>query len=230
MLKSLLLVLGLGFAGIDPLGLSILVAAIAAGARKPHVIAFCAASLVGIAAIGAVFWVFGKQVADQINALVPDLNDPVWAVIELCVAALIFYWLVSHYTASEDAKAPTPAKLPQRMSVFGMVVAGLAFSGATALDPTFFATAAIASQAKTVFVAIALFIVWLLVSQSLLFAFALAYLFDAHQPLIDFVKPMWEKVEKPVIRLFYMALFALAVGLTVDALTMFATGSYLITL
>ncbi len=229
MLKSLLLVIGLGFAGIDPLGLSILVAAIAAGASKPHVIAFCAASLVGIAVIGAVFWAFGKEVDDLIAALIPDLNDPVWAVIELCVAALIFYWLVSQYTASEDAKAPTAPKPPQRMSVFGMVFAGLAFCGATALDPTFFATAAIASQAETVLVAIAFFIVWLLISQSLLFAFALAYLFDAHQPLIDFVKPIWEKVKTPVLRLFYIVLFAVAVGLTADALTFFATGTYLIT-
>lgn len=229
-MKALLLVLGLGLAGIDPWGLALLLAALAAGARKSHVIAFTLATFTGTVALGVVFSLSGKLIAGQFDALVPDLDDPMWAVVEIIVAALIAYWVVLDLTQRSKAKATTQPKSPPRATVLEMVLSGLAFSSATVLDPTFFATAAIASQASALPPMIGLHAVWVLISQSPLFAFSLAFLFDAHQPLIDLAQPIWERVKRPVKRLFMIGLIIVAVGLTADAIVLFATGEYLISL
>lgn len=227
-MQTVLLVIGLGFAGINPLGLTLLVAALAAGAKKPHVAAFCLGTLTGTVALGVVVSVFGKELTDRVSSFIPDFDDPSWAVVELIVAALIFYWVFSHLTApSEDEPSDAP-KSPPRSSVLGMALSGLAFGGATTLDPTFFASAAIASQAPSLISMAGLHALWVLISQSPLFVFAAAYLLDAHQPLTDFVRPIWQKIERPLTRLLTVGLVIVAVGLTADAITLFATGEYLV--
>lgn len=230
MMQPLILVFSLGLAGIDPLGLSLLVAALAAGAGKPHVIAFSLAAFVGTVALGVVFSVFGEQISGQISAFIPDANDPEWAVVEIIVAALIFYWVVSHFTGQSEAAAPAEPKSPPRSSVMGIALSGLAFSLSALTDPTFFAAAAIASQASGLIPMIGLHAVWTLTSQSLLFVFAVAYLFDAHEPLTNFVKPIWEKIKRPAMGLFLIGLIILAIGLTADAMALFFTGEYLVPL
>lgn len=229
-MKPLLLVVGLGLAGIDPLGLTLLIAAVAAGARKPQVISFCIATMVAAISIGVVFSVFGKQLMDQIVAFVPDADDPAWAIVELIVAALIVYWLVSSVRASNKSEVDLDAKLPDQLSVFTMLLTGLVFGAVTVLDPTFFATSVIAGQTTTLLPMIGLVFAWLLLSQILLFAFALAYLFDVHQPLIDFAKPIWNKLKRPIVSLLYVGLALFAALLTADALTLFVSGNYLIPL
>ncbi len=229
-MKSILLVFGLGLAGIDPWGAALLLAALAAGARKPHVLAFSLATFIGTVALGVAFSVFGKLVIDQIVAFIPDINDPIWAFVEIIVAALIAYWVISQLTGQTTTDAPVQTKPPPRISVFGMVLSGMAFSAVTIVDPTFFATAAIASQATALPSMIGLHSIWVLTSQSLLFALSAACMFDIHQPLVDLAKPMWEKVKRPAMWLLMGGLVVVAIGLTVDAIALFTTGAYLVPL
>lgn len=87
-MKSIFLVFALGLAGIDPLGLAILLGAISAGGGKAQVIAFSLATFVGTVVLGALASIFGSQLADMIRPFIPGVNDPAWAVVELLVATL----------------------------------------------------------------------------------------------------------------------------------------------
>lgn len=229
-MKPLLLVIGLGLAGIDPLGLSVLVAALAAGARKPQVIAFCLATVAGAVAVGVAVSLFGKGIAGQLTALIPGFDDPDWAIVELIVAGMIVAWLISQLRKPSNPKTPTETAPAPKVSTTGMALSGLAFGGATTLDPTFFATAAIASQVEGLIAVGGLHVIWVLTSQCLMFGFALAYLFDAHQPLANAAKPIWEKIKGPAMKVLMIGLAIAAAVLTADAVTLFLTGEYLIQL
>lgn len=228
-MKTLLLVLGLSFAGVDPLGLTILLGALASGAKKPQVVAFALATLLGTIVLGVLFSLFGERVTSSISHLIPNVNDPGWAVVEAVVALLIGYWLITQlFKRAKAPKKRASPKAPSNNSVFGLALAGLAFSLTALPDPTFIATAGIASQASDLLTMIGILALWALISQLLLFGFAVAYLFDAHQSLSDFAKPIWERIKRPVKGLLYVTLFALALGLAADAISVFITGAFII--
>lgn len=230
-MQSVFVTIGLAFAGIDPLGLSLLFASIAAGGRKPHVVAFALATLFGTVALGVLFSLFGDQLSQILSSFLPDVNDPVWAIVELSVAGVIIYWLASSLRHSDDNVKSKEAISPaRRSSVAGAAASGLAFSLSAIPDPTFLATAAVASQAGGLFAMIGLHVLWVLISQVLLFGFAIAYLFDLHETLTAFTKPLWEKLKRPLLFILKASLAILAVGLITDAVTLFATGAYLIPL
>lgn len=229
-MQPLLLVLGLGIAGLDPWGLAVLLAAVAAGANKAEIVAFSLSTLIGAVVLGCVTAVFGKLILDQISTYLPALDDPVWAIVELVVAAVLAYWVISERTgAKPDTEEPDAPAAP-KASVLGMAASGFAFSVATILDPTFFAAAAIASQAPNAAAMVGLLALWVLVSQAPLFAFATAFLFDAHEPLMAFVTAYWEKIKGPVMWIIRALAALAAVLLTADAMTLFATGAYLLPL
>lgn len=227
-MKPLLLVIGLGFAGIDPLGVSLLVAALAAGAGKPQVVAFCLTTIVGAVGLGVAVSLFGKGTADQLTALIPGFDDPDWAIVELIVAGMIAAWLLSQLRPPAKPKVRAETAPVPKVSTVGMAASGLAFGAATTLDPTFFATAAIASQAESPIFMAVLHLIWVLTSQCLMFGFALAYMFDAHEPLINIAKPIWERIKGPVTKVFMTGLAISAAILAADAITLFLTGEYLI--
>ncbi|PID37372.1 MAG: hypothetical protein CR993_00750 [Rhodobacterales bacterium] len=219
------IILGLGLAGIDPLGLAVVLAAIAAGGSKPHVVAFCVASFLATVSLGVLFSFFGEQLSHFVSSFVPDDNDPSWAFVELVAAALIFYWLVSHLRQRDVEEEPDPAKAPAS-SVLGITVSGMAFSLSALPDPTFLAVVALASQATSVMTMVAYHSLWVLVSQLPLFGFAVAFLLGVHQPLMDRARPIWDKVKRPIIFLFMISLGALAALLAFDAVAFLLTGAY----
>ena len=223
--------MGLALAGIDPLGLSLLLAALAAGGQKLHVAAFALATPLGTVALGVLFSLFGEQLSEVMSSVLPGANDPVWAVVELLVAGVIIYWLVSSLKpAADDMKSEQAASPPRNPSLIGFTVSGLAFSLSAVPDPTFLATAAVASQASGLLPMIGLHLLWALISQVLLFGFAIAYLFDLHEPLVAVAKPLWERLKRPMLFVLKASLAALALGLIADAVTLFATGAYLVPL
>lgn len=231
-MQYVLATVGLALAGIDPLGLSLLIAALAAGAKKPHVVVFSFATLIGTVALGVLFSLFGDHLAQVASGILPDVNDPIWAMVELIVAGVIVYWLVS--SPKPDAEGPKSNEATSAprggSSVIGIAVSGLAFSLSAVSDPTFLATAAVASQAGGLFAMIGLHVLWVLISQGLLFGFAIAYLFDLHEPLVATAKPLWERLKRPLLFVLKASLAVFAIGLIADAVTLFATGAYLIPL
>lgn len=228
-METLLIVLGLGLAGIDPLGLAVLLAALAGGARKAHVIVFAAMTFLGTVVMGVVFSLFGEQLSSLATSALPHINDPVWAIIELIVAGFIIYWLLSQLQLS-TVDGATAAEIPKThsSSLAGIAVSGLLFSLSAVPDPTFLATAAVASQASSMGLMVGIHALWVLISQSLLFGFSMAYLFDLHEPLIAFVKPPWERVKQPLKVLLFVSLALLALLMVADALMLFIAGEYLI--
>ncbi|GLQ16451.1 hypothetical protein [Maritalea porphyrae] len=230
-MKSFLLVFTFGIAGIDPMGLTLLLAGIASGVKKRQVAAFGLATFFGTILLGVLFSLFGGQITDWIRPLVPQANDPSWAMAEIAVALLIGYWLFTHITARSRTHDNTEGRESGRpSSVFGMAVSGFAFSLSAVPDPAFLATAVIASQTSSLPKMIIMHSIWVLVSQILLFAFIAAYLLDAHEPLKDFVRPIWESVKRPVIGALYVGIGALCFGMAIDAIALFATGEYLVRL
>lgn len=230
-MQLILVTIGLALAGIDPLGLSFLLAVLAAGGKKPHVVAFALATLFGTVALGVLFSLFGEKISEIVSGIVPDANDPIWALVELIVAGVIIYWLVSSLRPStDDIASKQAASTSRNSSLVGVTVSGFAFCLSALPDPTFLATVAVASQASGLLPIIGLHLLWTLISQVLLFGFAIAYLFDLHEPLVVVVKPLWERVKRPLLFVLQASLAVVAAGLIADAVTLFATGAYLIPL
>lgn len=229
-MKSLVLVFSLGLAGIDPLGLTILIGSLAAGAKKAHVLAFSLATFLCTILLGVAFSIFGEQLTDFIAPYIPHADDPRWAIVEIIVGLLILFWLLRQVFAKEDQAEKNRATRTAKISLFGVLVSGALFSLSAVPDPTFLAASAVASQSQSILHMIGLHAVWVLVSQCMLFVFAVAYLFDAHQPLTDFVQPIWQAIKGPVITLLRIALALVALLLLADALTLVVRGTYLIPL
>jgi hypothetical protein len=117
-------VVGLGLAGIDPLGAALLVGAIAAGAGRTKVFAFAASVFITSVVTGTAMAVLGNRLLENIDDAVPSASSPVWAYLEVGVAVLIVVWLVRRRTPADEDAAPKPnatsAGLQQQWSLLAL--------------------------------------------------------------------------------------------------------------
>ncbi len=222
----LLQVVGLGLAGIDPLGAALLVGAIAAGAGRTKVFAFAASVFITSVVAGTAMAVLGNRLLENVDDAVPSASSPVWAYLEVVVAAVIVVWLIRRRAPADEDAAPKTQRNISR-STAAMVTAGAAFTVTSALDPTFLATFAVVGPSGSVVTALLSFTIWTLISQVLLFSLVVAFNFGAHERALDAARRWWERRKTLFTALLQAAGVIVVIALLIDASYFFATGKYL---
>lgn len=222
MLSTLLQSIGLGIAGIDPLGAVLLMTAIQAGIDRSKIIALILSTFLTTVIFGVVIALVGQQV---VASIIPSAESAIWAYLELAVAAVIGYWLFLKWSGPPKAKQE---KKQQAIDgdVWAYLLAGAAFSITSVLDPTFLAVAVVVADTKSMWISISAFTLWILISQFMLFGLFVAYLFGIHQRLIDQTQGLWEKYKRLFRQLLHVAAILAILLLVLDASYYFVNGIY----
>lgn len=203
-INELIQTIGLGIAGIDPLGAILLFSAIRAGAERLKVIALVVSTLITSVIAGVVITVASGQLVESTSIEPPSEPGAIWAYLEISVAILIGYWLIQRSNSNRDFKKERDKNDDSVGSIFTYIVAGAVFSVTAVIDPTFVATAVVVADNNDVFISVIAFTVWTLISQFMMFTLFVAYLSGAEQPLINATMLLWQKHKS----LFQGALYA----------------------
>ena len=224
MVNELIQAVGLGIAGIDPLGAILLFSAIRTGASRIKIVAFTASTFVTTIVAGVTTTVAGNRIVESVSVPLElsSESSPIWACIEIGVALLIGYWLIrarnNHGLEKKhrDLGGPTSA----------YVLAGVVFSATAVVDPTFLATAVVFADADDAFIIIIAFTVWTLTSQFMLFALFAAYLYGVDQHLVTTTMQLWQRHRRLFRNILYAAGVLAVLLLLADAIYYIINGSY----
>ncbi len=217
-------VVGLGIAGLDPLGAVLLVSAITAGAGRTKVFTFAASVLATSVLTGTALAIFGNRLFESSDADTSS-SSPAWAYLEVGIALLIVVWLARSLMPSGTEPAPPRRDIAQ--STPAIAAAGAAFTMTSVLDPTFLATAAVVGPSGNIVVALLSFALWTLISQILLFSLVAAFHFGVHERAVDATRRWWHRHEMLLTTLLKIAGLLVAIALLVDAGYYFATDTYI---
>lgn len=229
MTAFLLAVAGLGVAGLDPAGALIVVAALAAGARRRAVVAFAVTTLVVTVAMGvSLSALLGPRLA-AIDWSVLDLPDPMWIVLDLGLAAILLVWSIRR-GRRRDAPAAAPTAPPARRatSTVGLAGMGVLFGLSAALDPTFIAVVVLAGRGEPLWWIVVAHLLWVLLSQAPLFALATATLANRHERAVVWFQGRWARARPAVNTIITVLLAVAGVYFLADAIAYLATGAFLI--
>ena len=162
-------VVGLGIAGLDPIGALMVVPALAARAKRRVVMLFFGMAALVTVATGLVL---GESV-QYVTAWIENLSVPVVArmAVQVVLAVALGWWAVYRWVRRKDPKSEKKSLLtgPTAMSLAG------AFWGISAVtDPSFLALAVIDSRISSLLASVLVFTGWFLVSQAPLCVVVLA--------------------------------------------------------
>lgn len=193
MINELIQAIGLGIAGIDPLGAILLFSAISAGAERFKVVALVLSTLITSVVVGVVITVAGGQFIESTSIESSSEPGAIWAYLEIGVAIILGYWLLQRIRNKRDLKETEKKQRPLSGTILTYIVAGVVFSVTAVIDPTFIATAVVITDNNDVFISIIAFTIWTLISQIMMFALFVAYLSGTEQSLINATKLLWGK-------------------------------------
>ena len=225
MVNQLIQTVGLGVAGIDPLGAMLLFSVIRTGAGRINIIALTASSFFTTVVAGVVIADASSRVVG--SAPLETLSEPgaIWAYLEIGVAVLIGYWLVQRLIDKRDFVKKEKKQHLLGGTVFAYILAGAVFSVTAVIDPTFLATVVVVADANDVFINIIAFTIWTVISQFMLFALFVAYLAGVDQHLVGATMLLWQR-HKHLFQGILHAFSALAVLLLLaDAIYYIMNGS-----
>lgn len=215
-------VLALAVAGFDPTGAILLVGAIAAKASRTKVLAFTAALFVASVVIGTAMALASNSVFGESLSLT---SGPFRAYFEVGMALFIGIWLADSLRSTRDDARP---RRNIAQSTPAMTLGGVIYALSTVPDPSFPATAVIVGPSGA-YVAVVSFLIRTVISQALLIALVVAFLFDAHEKPVEAMRRWYERHKVLLIRILNASLVLIAVAALADAGTYFATDDYLIT-
>lgn len=182
--------LGLGVAGVDPIGVLLVMAALGAGVKKRAVIGFGVMVLIGTVVLGVMLsMLFGASVMAIVNAL-KQLPDVIWAVVDAVVVAMLWGWAARRVYARKKPQKPDYTK---KWLSRGMVMVGVLFILSMLVDPSYLALIAAAGHQRHIGLAALAHGMWILVSQLPLFVLLVAVIFNKHKPVVARMKAIQER-------------------------------------
>ena len=217
MINELIQTIGLGIAGIDPLGAILLFSAIRAGAERPKVIALVVSISITSVIAGVLVAVASGQLVESTSLEPPSQPGVIWAYLEIGIAILIGYWLIQRSKSNGDSKKEK-INNDSIGTILTCIVAGAVFSVTTVIDPTFIATAIVVADINDVFISIIAFTIWTLISQFMMFALFVAYLSGTEQRLINATMLLWQRHKSLFERALYAAGVLAVLLLLADAI------------
>lgn len=229
MLDALLTAVGLGIAGIDPLGALLLMTAIAAKLSRSKLIFFNITVLLSAVIAGTIVSLVGAGFIASIKDVLPVSTSRVWVIVNLIVAAAILIWIVRRKLTKNRPKTQKPRNKLSG-SNYTIAATGLLFGAGSVLDPTFLANISLAAQSESLVTIVAMHTIWILVSQIMLFGLFAAYLQGRHESVIGYTRRQYGKHKSLLQNILYLTAIAVCILLVSDSVSYLASGKYLINL
>lgn len=216
---------GLGIAGLDPVGAMIATAGIAAGARRRAVLVFFASSLVVTVVVGVVL---GESVQRVVEAILAHVRvpDPVRLWAQVAGAVALAAWAVLRIRHRRHPRPERPRR-ERGTSTTAMLVAGVLWGVAALTDATFYATAALTARDHGIVGPTILLTVWFVVSQLPLCAVTAAYLADTDGRVVARLVAATQRLARGLARALTVLVVVAAALLVGSSATYLATGAFL---
>ncbi len=225
MIELALTAFALGLAGIDPAGLIIAFAALAAGARERLVLAFAAVVIVGTASLGTALTLTVGQELQDLNW--SSFLPPDWlgAMVELALAATLLAWAVVRLRRPET-RPPRPARTSR--SGAALLWTGVVFAATAPLDPTFVGLVVLAGRGEPAVAVATAHLVWIVVSQVLLVALVCTIVLRRHARAVAWLQDLLPRARPILAKIGTVALALAGVVLAVDAVWWLVAGRFLL--
>ncbi|HFI0120230.1 TPA: hypothetical protein ACGOWV_001073 [Streptococcus suis] len=228
-MANLLTVLGLGLAGIDPVGMLMLIAHLAAGGSKRQAILFAGLILSGTTLLGLILsTLLGSSLnklsdlIGEVGAAINQLPDASWIWIDIVLIALLIYWGIRRDNQKEYKEKQSEKKATS-------IWAGVIFMIVSALtDPSFLAVLAISGYGNQLLLSLLYCTVWVLLSQAPLFLLTIAVIFNQHERFVLTFNAFVDKYRPKLHRGLTILIYVLAGVFTLDLALYLITGNWLL--
>lgn len=192
-MKDLAFVIGLALAGIDPVGMILLMTMQAVGLPLKKVYLFGGLILFGTALLGfSLSLILGNGISNLAQAL-GQLPDRVWVWIYLVLIAVLIAWGIKRLLAIEDLGNQNSQKNSK-----GIYAAALFMISTAIMDPTFLAVLALSGQVNNTLLSLLYNLLWVLISQSPLFLLILAVMCNKHHVFIGKFNTFYKRYRQPI--------------------------------
>ncbi|KXT67242.1 hypothetical protein [Streptococcus gallolyticus] len=223
-MSNLFAVFGLGLAGIDPVGLFVLMAAMTAGLSRQKAIQFGLFVLLGTVFLGVSVSLLVGTSLSRLSGYVNNLSNNTWIVIDfalvLGLGGLGLYRLLvkSKKSNREDSQ-----------KTFKSIYVAAIFMIFTALtDATFLAVLALSAREDSIILSTIYTFLWTLISQSPLFFLVGAVVFNKHKNVIPKFTTFYDRYRLQFQKALSYFLIILAFIFVVDLYVYFTSGIWLI--
>ena len=225
MINAYVTSIGLGIAGIDPLGALLLMTAITARMSSLKIKLFTITVLVSTILTGVVLSILGTGIIERLKGSVPNDTSSAWVYINITIAVIIATWLLYKFRTS---KSPDTGKKKKTLQGSGVTVfiAALLFGISAVLDPTFLANISFAAQTDNVVTIFVMHTLWTTISQMMLFALFVAYLFGKHEKLVVKSRSLWNRNRKLFHNIVFGAGVLAVLLLLLDSFNYLLSGTY----
>lgn len=229
MIETVVTALGLGLAGIDPVGAVILMTAIAANFSRSKIIIVTLFVFISAVLAGTILSMTGAGIIASVKDLMPVATSSVWLLVNIIVATIILIWVVRRKLTENEPKKVKDRK-PLSNSYYTVIVTGILFGAGSIFDPTFLAAISLAAQSADLLSIIIMHSVWIFTSQIMLFVLFIAFLLGKHEKLIAISRKQYQKHKPLLMNLLYLAAIAVFLLLVSDSVSYLVRDEYLINL
>lgn len=228
-MSNLPIVIGLGLAGIDPVGMLVLMGSLSTGLSKQKALLFGLLVLFGTSLTGTIFSeLLGstlRQLGNVLSKSVTILNnvpDIGWVIFNLVVIIALIYWGLQR-----DNKKHILEEKGQKSSKglwFGAVF--MIFTAVT--DPSFLAVLALSGHKGNIILSFLYSFIWTILSQAPLFLLMVAILFNQHVRFVTKFNQMREKYQHLIHNFLTGLIYLIALVFVADLLSFLSTGQWLL--
>ncbi|MFC3932977.1 hypothetical protein ACVR0S_08695 [Streptococcus dentapri] len=222
-MNNLAFVISLGLAGIDPVGMMLLVTMQAAGLSKKKAYLYGGLVLFGTAVLGFILSsLLGRGLSDLASSI-DNFSNTVWVWINLALILILTVWGMKRLSTEEQKENESGQKNSRG------VYAAAVFMMFTALtDPTFLAVLALSGQVNNLLLSILYNLLWVFISQAPLFLLLLAIVFNKHHVFIDKFNTYYKKYKKPINYAVTGLIFLAALVFVADLIVYWFSGAWLL--
>lgn len=226
MVHKIISTIGLGILGIDPITAVYLISLGVKKEKKSRITLFFLSFAGFSILLGAILAaVFGAAAAELLDAIIPNDDSPLWAVLELAVSIFIFIWVIGKIR--NRSKKQEKTKETVKGGSIKYLTTGFVFALSCFTDPTYYAVMLMGGESGNFFTALLLLTIWFVVSQFMAVTIYIAHELNLLDKLIAFVDRFRAKKLTVLANIFYILLLAIAVALIADIAFFLFRGSYL---
>lgn len=218
----------LGLAGIDPLALMLLVVARASGMSRRGVVLFAVSVLLFTTLIGVSSDFLFSGLVKTVSIMLSRISDEVYLFSQILIALILGYWALKRIlTAKSSREESNKENGFTKFLKYGAIFSGIIFSFSALSDPSFLALIALSSN-KHILISAGSFIVWTLVSQAPLFAFAISVIFKVDDKFISWVEDFRRRNSRRISIILTILIFSAGVILLIDSMWFLLFSKWLI--
>lgn len=220
-------VLGFALLGVDPLGAILVATATATETHRGRVVSFLVTALVATTLLGTVLGLVGRGFVETIGSWVPNDTSSLWLILNVIIIVAISAWLGVRFARRNQPKKDKVRKRRLLNSTFQYVFAGAVFGVSSATDPTLYGAVSLAAENGNVAIMAAASATWFLVSQFMLVAYVVGFVFGAHQRLVGAAQRWWARHRDKAEVALYVTAGLVVLFFLADTIIFAVTGRYI---